>query len=309
MHISNFKQLITHGESIGKVTSTAIESFYFRCRLLGCTPKTQSVYAERLGYLLKYAESVGKKLENLAKHDLQGYIDIQIDKVSPVTINGRIQVFRVFYRHLLKEDFIRANPMAGIDKVKQPQTVKRVVTPEQISLILDQISKRTFLGSRDRALILLTFDSMLRLSEALSLKTEQLDLRSGLIQVMGKGRKERYVAFSSATAQLLHTYINRFRSKVHGELLFCTRQGGMIGHRYAQRIFSNPARKIGLHLHPHLARHSGATQFARSGGSLAVLQRALGHSTLAVTERYIHMGDKDILDAYEQHSPAANIRV
>lgn len=65
----------------------------------------------------------------------------------------------------------------------------------------------------------------------------------------------------------------------------------------------------GINLLSHLARHSGATQFAKSGGSLAVLQRALGHSMLAVTERHLHMGDKDILDAYEKHSPAASIRI
>lgn len=311
MHISTFKELFVHADKagMGKITTTALESFYFRCRLLGCTVKTQSVYAERLGYLLRYAESIEQKLEELTKHDLQRYINTLIDKVSPITTNGRIQAFRVFYGHLLKEGFIEANPTVGIEKVKQPYTTKRVITPEELSRILDQIGKRTFLGSRDRALILLTFDAMLRLGEALSLKTEQVDLRSGVIHVVGKGRKERYVAFSPTTAQLLHTYTTRFRSKVPGDLLFCTRRGGLIGHRYAQRIFSNPARKIGLHLHPHLARHSGATAFVRAGGPLPVLQRALGHSTLRVTERYIHMDDTDLHEAYEQFAPAAGIRV
>lgn len=199
--------------------------------------------------------------------------------------------------------------MVGIAKVKQPHTIKRIVTLEQLSRVLDQIDKRTFIGARDRALILLTFDAMLRLGEALSLKTEQLDLRSGVLQVDGKGRKERFVAFSPTTAQLLHTYTTRFRTKVPGDLLFCTRRGGLIGHRYAQRIFSNPAHRIGLHLHPHLVRHSGATAFVRAGGPLPVLQRALGHSTLRVTERYIHVDDTDLRTAYEQFSPAASIRV
>ena len=240
---------------------------------------------------------------------MQRYIDPLIDTVSPITTNGRIQAFRVFYGHLLKEGFVQVSPMVGIEKVQQPHTIKRVITPDELSRILDQIDKRTFIGTRDRALILLTFDAMLRLSEALSLKTEQLDLRSGVIRVKGKGRKERFVAFSPATAQLLHTYVTRFRSKVSGDLLFCTRHGGLIGHRYAQRIFSNPAHKLGLHLHPHLVRHSGATAFVRAGGPLAVLQRALGHSTLRVTERYIHVDDTDLRTAYERFSPAAGIRV
>ncbi len=311
MHIATFKQLFAHADEIGmgKTTATALESFYFRCRLLGCTPKTQSVYAERLGYLLRYAEDTGKKLEELTKHDIQRYIDTLIDSVSPTTTNGRIQAYRVFYSHMLKEGFVEADPMAGIAKVKQPITIKRVITPEELSRVLDQIDKKTFLGARDRALILLTFDSMLRLNEALNLKTDQLDLRSGVVKVHGKGRKERYVAFSPTTAQLLHTYITRFRQGVPGDLLFCTRKGTLLGHRYAQRIFSNPAAKIGLHLHPHLVRHSGATAFVRAGGPLPVLQRALGHSTLRVTERYIHTNDTDLKTAYERFSPAANVRV
>ena len=199
--------------------------------------------------------------------------------------------------------------MEDIKKVKQPHTIKRVVTPAEVGLILEKIDKRTFLGSRDRALILLTFDAMLRLSEVLSIKTEELDLRSGVIHVNGKGRKERFVAFSPATAQLLHTYTTRFRSRVPGDLLFCTRQGKPIGHRYAQRIFSNPALKAGLHLNPHLARHSGATAFVRAGGPLPVLQRALGRSTLRVTERYIHTDDSDLHKAYEQFSPANGIQL
>ncbi len=311
MSITTFKQLLNYADQInmGNTTTTTIESFYFRCRLIGCTAKTQAVYAERLSYLLRYAESIDRKLEELTKHDLQRYINTLIDTVSPVTINGRIQVYRVFYGHLLKEGFVETDPMVGIDKVKQPHTLKRVITPEELSRILDQINKRTFIGTRDRAIILLTFDAMLRLSELLSIKTSQLDLRSGVIHVVGKGRKERFVAFSPTTAQLLHTYVTRFRAKVPGDLLFCTRQGGPIGHRYAQRIFSNPARKIGLHLHPHLARHSGATAFVRAGGPLSVLQRALGHSTLRVTERYIHVDDTDLHNAYEQFAPAADVRV
>ena len=277
--------------------------------MLGCTKKTQSVYAERLGYLLKYAESVEKKLEQLTKLDLQRYVDTLIDNVSPVTINGRIQAYRVFYRHLLKEGFIEANPMIGIEKVKQPYIVKKVITPEELNRVLDQIDKRTFLGCRDRAFIILIFDSMLRLSEALSITTDQIDLKSGVIHIVGKGRKERYVAFSSITAQMLHTYMTRFRTKVPGSLLFCTRKGKPIGHRYAERIVSNPAKKIDMHLHPHLLRHSGATAFVRAGGPLSILQRALGHSTLRITESYIHVDDTDLKSVYEQFSPAGNMRM
>ena len=286
-----------------------VESFLFACKLKNLTAKSMQGYGERIAYLMKWANSQGKDLDALTKHDLQKYITELIDKVAVATINGRIAVFKVFFRHLKDELFIEVDPMSAIKKLKQPRLIKDVLTPDQISKVLGQLDRKNFHGCRDFCMILLTFDAMLRLSELLQIKVEELDLHTGLLKVYGKGRKERYVAFSPTTSKAIHTYLTRFRKRIPGKLLFCSLEGIGIKYRRAHRIFSNPAERAGTKLHPHLARHSGATQFARSGGSLAVLQRALGHSTLAVTERYIHMGDKDILDAYERHSPAANIRV
>jgi len=310
MATPTLKTLPLYAEQIGMETSKPLlESFFFACRLKNCAPKTMAVYGERLSYLMRFAKARLKSLGELTETDLKAYVAQILDEVCVVTVNGRIQVYKVFYRHLHTEGFIDADPMTAIRKLKQPTIIKDVITPEQLERVLAQINRKYFCGMRNFALILLTFDAMLRVGEALSIRVIDLDLQSGLIKVYGKGRKERFVAFSPATAKILHAYIARFRVKIPGDLLFCTREGNRIAYRQTHRIFSRPAMKIGLRLHPHLARHSGATQFARSGGSLAVLQRALGHSTLAVTERYIHLGDQDIRDAYLKYAPAANIRV
>ena len=286
-----------------------VESFLFACRLKNLTPKSMQGYGERIAYLMRWAVKQGKDLDALTKHDLQKYITSLIDNVAVATINGRIAVYKVFFRHLKEEGFLEVDPIAEIRKLKQPKLIKEVLSPDDIGKVLGQLDRKHFYGCRDFCMILLTFDAMLRLNELLTIKVDGLDLRSGLLKVYGKGRKERYVAFSPQTAKALHTYLTRFRKRISGEMLFCSIDGHHIKYRRAHRIFSNPAGRAGIKLHPHLARHSGATQFARSGGSLAVLQMALGHSTLAVTERYVHLGDRDILDAYVRHSPAASIRV
>ena len=99
------------------------------------------------------------------------------------TVNGRIAVYKVFYRHLKDEAFIDADPMKGIRKMKQPRLIKNVLTPEDVSLVLDQLDKKTFHGCHDRCMILLTFDAMLRLNELLTIKVDQIDLQSGLLKV------------------------------------------------------------------------------------------------------------------------------
>ncbi len=306
----NLTQLVEFAEqqNMSRDTINALESFNFRCKLVNVTPSTNFVYGERLSYLLKFCIDRGLQIEKLTKSDLQDYIKGLIDKVAPITVNGRIIVYKVFYAHLFAENVIAANPMQGIVKIREPKLIKGTLTPADISRVLSTFNRRTFIGSRNFCMILFSFDSMLRVAELLSIKTSSLDVKSGVVKVYGKGRKERQIAFSDTTAKALFSY-SRYREKIKGELLFCDRAGNAINYRQAHRIFQRAGDKVGVHFSPHLARHAGATQFARSGGSLAVLQRALGHSSLTVTQRYVHIDDQDIIDAYERHSPAGGIEI
>lgn len=291
------------------VETGPFESFDLTCKMKNLSFSTIKCYAERLRYLLDWSVDQGIDYRSLSKLDLQHYLTSQIGQVSVATINGRIAVYNVFFKHLVDEHFIEQNPMTGIEKLRQPKIIKDVLTPEDVSKVLRKLNRKCFHGARDFCMILLTFDAMLRVGELLQIKVSQLNLQDGSMKVYGKGRKERFVAFNPIVAKALHQYLIRYRHKVQGELLFCSMNGSPIDYRRAHNIFSKAGKAAGVFLHPHLARHSGATQFARSGGSLAVLQRALGHSTLAVTERYVHLGDQDILDAYQKHSPANDIRV
>lgn len=303
------RTIAQYADSLGLDNRVLLDSFYFRCKLLNCTPKTQSVYGERTAYLLQWAAQHGRDLSTLTKHDMESYLAGLIDSVSAVTVNGRITVYRVLFGHLKREGFIGSDPMAGIAKLKEPKLAKVVITADDLVRVLGTFDRKTYCGCRNFCMVLLAFDAMLRVTELLSIRTNEVDLQGGLILVHGKGRKERYVAFSSQTAKSLHTYITRFRQEIPGDLLFATRDGRRILYHQAYRVFKRAAKKVGVRLHPHLARHSGASAFVIAGGSLAIVQRQLGHSSLAVTQRYIHIGDKDVVEAYKRYSPAANIKL
>lgn len=296
-------------DSLGLHNRDLLDSFYFRCKLLNCTPKTHSVYGERIAYLLQWAVNQRRDLTTLTKHDIESYLAGLIDHLSAVTVNGRITVYRVLFGHLKREGFIATNPMEGIVKLKEPKQAKAVITADDLVRVLNTFDRKTYFGIRNFCMLLLAFDAMLRVTELLSIRTKDVDLQGGLILVHGKGRKERYAAFSPATAKSLHTYITRFRQEIPGELLFATRDGRRMLYHQAYRVFKRAAKKVGVQLHPHLARHSGASAFVIAGGSLAIVQRQLGHSSLAVTQRYIHIGDKDVVEAYKRYSPAANIKL
>jgi site-specific recombinase XerD len=232
-----------------------------------------------------------------------------LDSVSPETVNGRIRVYRVFYGHLKDEGFISQNPLDNVKLVKAELKVKPILSPEQIGKILSQLNRKEFHGCRDYCMILLTYDSMLRLNELLTIKVIDIDLTSKLVKVFGKGRKERCVPFSDTTAKAVHSYLIRFRKSIPGDLLFPMKDGRQIVQRRAHRIFSNPGRRAVIYVHPHLIRHSSASQFIRIGGNPSILQKILGHSSLAITQRYVHLSNDDMSSAYERFSPVSLLRI
>ncbi len=306
MQVKSFKELFRLADELN-MESELLESFSFACRIKNLTPATLKCYSERLAYLVRYAASVGKKTEDLSVRDIQAYIMGIIDTVSAATVNGRIRVFKVFYKHLKAEGFVECDPMEGIKLIRAEQKIKPVLSPDEMARVLSCLDRRHFHGSRDYCMILLTYDSMLRLGELLGAKLGDIDLNAKLLKVFGKGRKERYVPFSDRTAKAIHTYLIRHRKQIPGELLFPMQGGGKLAVRRAHRIFANPGRKAGLYLHPHLIRHSSASQFIRLGGSPSVLQKILGHSSLLVTQRYVHLSTEDMNQAYEKFSPGATL--
>lgn len=303
-----FKDVCELADSLG-MGHELLESFAFACRVKNLTPSTLKCYAERLAYLVEYAKMRGKPLDQLSTRDIQSYILEIVDKVSAATVNGRIRVFKVFYKHLKDEGLVKVDPMHGIELVRMEQKVKPVLTSEEMSRVLSKLNKNTPYGARAYSMILLTYDAMLRLNELLSLRIQDIDLRTKLVKVYGKGRKERHAPFSDKTAKTLHTYLIRYKKGQDTGLIFTTRDGKKVDARRAHRIFSQAGKKAGLYLHPHLVRHSSASQFVRMGGNPSVLQKILGHSSLTVTQKYVHLSNDDLNNAYERFSPVSELTV
>jgi integrase/recombinase XerD len=298
------KQLLEFADDL-PVGAELIESFIFACKVKNLTQTTLNCYAERLEYLVKYAKSIGKDLDRITRKDIQSYLMSIMDSVSPDTVNGRIRVFKLFYKNLKDEGLLEENPMEHIRLVKTEHKLKPVLSPDDLSRILSQLDRRHFHGARDYCMILLTYDSMLRVNELLTIKIPDIDLHDRLVKVYGKGRKERYVPFSGKTAKYVHTYLLLHRKQIPGDLLFPMKNGGKITLRRAHRIFSIPGEKAGIYVHPHLVRHSSASQFIRMGGNPSVLQKILGHASLTTTQRYVHLSNQDLNEAYERFSPAS----
>jgi integrase/recombinase XerD len=203
----------------------------------------------------------------------------------------------------------KPSPMLKMKLVKAEKRIKPVLLPEQIEAIIKTLNKNTFEGYRNLCMIMLFWDAMIRKEELTTLKTADIDLRAGILKVYGKGRKERQIPMGAKTIKTMHFFLNRWRSTYPGELVFCQRSGKPITARHCHKIIQDLGKRVAIDLYPHLIRHSAATFFIRQGGSPVILQKILGHTSLTVTQNYLHMSTQDLVDNYSRFSPANAIRI
>lgn len=289
---------------------TYVDAFVFGCKIRNLSPRTLNVYAERLGYLARHLEAKDIDIEDVKRQNIQDYLMALIGNVSDETVNGRIRVYRRFFNYLEEEGlWEKPNPTHKLKLIKASKRIKPVISPEQIERALRTLNKSTFEGYRNLTMIMLFWDTMIRKEELITLKVENLDLRGGLLTVYGKGRKERQVPMGTKTIKTIHFYLNRWRNGTPGNLVFCQRNGKPITSRHCHKIIQDIGNKANLELYPHLIRHSAATYFIRQGGSPVILQKILGHTSLNVTQNYLHMSNQDMIDTYDRFSPSNAITV
>lgn len=293
-----------------------LEQFYYHCRIKNLRPKTLDCYAERLTYFMYWV----KKQRNcfckgvLGKVDtlgIQRYIMELLDshKVSAETINGRIRVLKLFYNFLCENDLIGKSPLEKIKLLKVEHTIKKIVSPQQLSLALKYFNQQSFCGSRNRLMILMTFDTMIRSGELINLKTENIDLGAKLIKVHGKSRRDRVIPMSVKTAKCAQRYHLRHRSGIVGDRFFCKKGGEPLDVYRVYKIFRECGQKIGIKMGPHLIRHSGADEYTRLGGHVEILQLLLGHTDIRTTMIYQHKSVDDMIKGHEDFSPVETMEV
>ena len=167
-----------------------------------------------------------------------------------------------------------------------------VLTGDEVRNLIGACSNRAPTGIRNRALIAVLWRCGLRVGEALALEPRDVDLEAGTVRVRhGKGDRSRTVGVDDGTQALLARWLDRRqRLGVNGRRrLFCKLDGGPLAQSYVRHLLRRLAEKQGIErrVHPHALRHSYAAELAREGVPMNVLKDALGHSTLATTDRYL----------------------
>jgi integrase/recombinase XerC len=168
-----------------------------------------------------------------------------------------------------------------------------VLTDDEVKALIGACSNRAPTGIRNRAMLAVMWRCGLRIAEALSVQLSDVDLDNGVLSVQrGKGDKSRKLGLDAGTAALLARWIDKRRSLGHngrGKPLFCTLDGRQLDQSYVRHLLRRLAAKVEIErrVHPHGLRHAYAAGLAREGTPMNIIRDALGHSSLAVTDRYL----------------------
>ncbi len=254
-------------------------------KLRNFSPKTLKSYMHETEKFLIYAK------DSLNKETLENYILRKLEKQNPSTVAHSISILTFFFEKVL-------NQKIYIPRPKRNKTIPKILAKEEIKLMIDVTS-----NIKHRLILKMLYGCGLRVSEIVSLRTEDLNFNEGLLHIkLAKGKKDRFVKIPESIKEELKSYC----TLSHEEILFPSNRGGKLTTATIQAIVEKSAKKSGIkkEVYPHLLRHSFATHLLEQGTDLRIIQKLLGHSDIKTTQIYLQVSNQSIKNI---KSPLDNI--
>jgi integrase/recombinase XerD len=250
-----------------------------------------------------------RSLDASTEVDLLGYIAARHAVTRATTANRRLTVFKRYFRWAVRERLVPADPTLRLGTARQPMRVPKTLSEAQVEALLAAPDVDDMLGLRDRAMLELMYASGLRVSELVELKTVRVGLNEGVVNVLGKGSKERLVPFGAEAQAWIERYLAEGRAAIlkgrHSEALFVTGRGGAMTRQMFWSLVKRHALAAGIHapLSPHTLRHAFATHLLNHGADLRAVQMLLGHADIATTTIYTHVARERLRQLHATHHP------
>ena len=285
------------------------DEFLLRCQAKNLSARTIEWYEERTRFFAEWCEARGiERAAELTTSVLEEYvIDMRASGLAPNTVRGYAQILKTMARLGHRKGLIPVDITADFEMPKVPQVIIPTFSDEQLRALLKQPDARTWIGIRDRAILLIFLDTLVRVSELVGLNAEDLDLKARTMRVIGKGAKERDLPLGQAATQALRRYQRGLADLRPGDPFFISRYSGRISRKSVHELvarYGQAAGIEGVRCSPHTLRHTGAKRFILAGGDVFTLQKLLGHTTLFMVRRYVELSSIDVQAQHERYSPA-----
>ncbi len=277
----------------------------------GLSRNTVISYQEDLNSYIDFLKKQSiETLSKSTKSDITDFMLFQKDKgLSVNSVARRLAAIKMFYRFLVRERILKNDPTSLIDSPKLWKKIPQTLSLNEINTLLSQPDIRDKHGIRDKAILETLYATGMRVSEAVNLKVDNINLDIGFLRCIGKGNKERVIPFGKKAIGSLKRYLKvsrpYFLKKKESEFLFLNRSGNRISRQSLWKIIKKYARsaRIKKSIRPHILRHSFATHLLERGADLRSVQEMLGHSNISTTQIYTHINKDRLKTIHKMYHP------
>jgi integrase/recombinase XerC len=247
-------------------------------------------------------------------------------EMEPATTGRKLSALRSFYKFLVREEYVPLNPFSGLHLPKKGSYLPAVLSVNEIEQLLAAPHAmaaaetpsglfQEYIPVRDTAILEVLYSTGMRIGELVTMTEARIDILSGIISVLGKGKKERLCPLGRPAERALQNALS-MRSDVWNSLgmkgdskkvIFLNKNGGPLTARSIERMLKTYVGYCGLKptISPHALRHSFATHLLDNGADLRSVQELLGHASLSTTQIYTHVSVEKLKRVYEEAHPRA----
>ena len=235
------------------------------------------------------------------------------EKKKRSTIGRKLATIKSFFKFLVKKDMVDRNPAETVSSPKIESRLPRTLSVDEAFSLMEAPGLKTPLDKRNRAILEVFYSTGIRVGELVGLDLDTIDLESGVLKVMGKGKKERIVPLGSKAIDALREYLYSGREPLakgdplQKKAIFLNARGGRLSSRSVERVVDKYIKiaRVNKSLSPHSIRHSFATHMLESGADLRAIQEMLGHASLSTTQKYTHISVDMLMKVYDKAHPRA----
>jgi integrase/recombinase XerD len=276
----------------------------------GLSDNTRDAYRSDLALFNGWLKEQGIELISVGREAVLDHLAWRVDKAYKPRSTARfLSGARGFYRYLLREKLIQVDPTLQVDMPQLGRPLPKSLSEADVDALLAAPDLSEAIGQRDKAMLEVLYACGLRVTELISLTLEQVNLRQGVLRVMGKGSKERLVPMGEEAIVWVERYMRGARDELlagrPSDVLFPSQRGDQMTRQTFWHRIKHQATVagIGKSLSPHTLRHAFATHLLNHGADLRVVQMLLGHSDLSTTQIYTHVARARLQEMHARHHP------
>ena len=277
----------------------------------GLSKNTLESYRSDLEQFSNWLKTKDLSFSKTAKKDILSYLSFLFKSgLGSKTVARKLSSLKSFFRYLVFKSIIQVDPSNDIETPKLLKSIPKSISEKEIEKLLDAPDEKTDIGLRDKTMIETLYSCGLRISELTNLELLNLNLRQGVIRVIGKGQKERLVPMGDQLISLLENYLvstrKNYLKKKNSDFLFLSSRGQKMTRQSFWHRIKYYCINCGFEpekISPHVLRHAFATHLLNNGADLRVVQLLLGHSDLNTTQIYTEVARQRLKRLHTEHHP------